>query len=128
MQSSVLEYILPVLFLMVSMLLGVLVVVLLLVIGLNLRRLRNDTQAGLLAIRESIDRLAGVAPAASAEEPPAVSPAATDEAAPESAAQSSESGKIGFSCPECGRFFEGPSTLGGTTYTCPECRIDFHIH
>ncbi len=36
--------------------------------------------------------------------------------------------QIGFSCPGCGRFFEGPSTMAGADYTCPECRVNFHIH
>jgi predicted RNA-binding Zn-ribbon protein involved in translation (DUF1610 family) len=38
------------------------------------------------------------------------------------------SDKIGFACPECGKFFEGPATLSGTTYQCPECRSSFCIH
>ena len=37
-------------------------------------------------------------------------------------------GKIEFSCPECGKFFEGSPTLVGTTYVCPECKVGFHIH
>ena len=129
MQPSALEYVLPMLFLLVSILAGVLLVVFLLLIGLNLRRLRIDTQAGLLAIRESIDRLAGgVTPAAASVDVPDVQPVPMPAEAPEQAADAPEPGKIGFSCPECGRFFEGSVALGGTTYTCPECHIDFHIH
>jgi len=97
-----------------------------LMIWLNLRRIRIDMHADLTALRESVDRLSGgVAPAAvqggvaeNAVVPPEMPQA---DAAP-------ASDKIGFSCPECGKFFEGPATLAETTFTCPECHTDFHIH
>lgn len=93
-----------------------------LMVWLNLRRLRVDLHADLAALRESVDRLAGSSGAAEAGseaggrlEPPDV-PAAPPQ------------DKIGFTCPECGKFFEGPASLTGTNYTCPECHVEFHIH
>ena len=92
-----------------------------LMIWLNLRRLRKTLHDDLAALRSSVERVAEKSGAAAADaqpEPPAV-PVAAEPPKPD---------MIGFSCPECGKFFEGPATLSGTTYTCPECRIDFHIH
>ena len=99
-----------------------------LMIWLNLRRMRRTLHDDLTALRNSIDRLAGGAnsaprsseePAAQPSQPPAI---------PAVAAEPPKADAIGFSCPECGKFFEGPASLSGTTYTCPECHIDFHIH
>lgn len=96
-----------------------------LMIWLNLRRMRRALHDDLTALRNSIERLA--------EKPGAAADTEAADAQPEPpavpvAAEPPKSDMIGFSCPECGKFFEGPATLSGTTYTCPECRIDFHIH
>ena len=109
----------------ISILLGFLLVISPLMVWLNLRRLRKDLHADLLAIREGIDRLAGVpgAAALATEAAEVTGPAAEAQAQVEAAPD-----KIGFSCPECGKFFEGAATLAGTTYTCPECHVGFHIH
>ena len=88
------------------------------------RNIENPDQIRALvaALRESLDRLSGYsAPteeAVAQEEVPAA----------ESSAIPAEPEKIGFSCPECGKFFEGPATLAGTAYKCPECHVAFHIH
>lgn len=94
-----------------------------LMIWLNLRRLRIDLHADLQAIRDGL-RPEPPAPAPEAEE---AVPPPPPEAAPAEAAEAG-SENIGFSCPECGKFFEGPKSLAGTTYTCPECSTPFHIH
>ncbi len=91
---------------------------------LNLRRLRLDLHADLTALRAVLDRLAGT----SAAGPQPAEPGQAEAVASATPSEPPAPDKIGFSCPECGRFFEGPSTLSGTTYTCPECRVDFHIH
>ena len=96
-----------------------------LMIWFNLRRLRKTLHDDLVALRSSVERLAeksGVAADAEAADARPETPAVPVAAEPQ------KPDMIGFSCPECGKFFEGPATLSGTTYTCPECRIDFHIH
>lgn len=94
-----------------------------LMVWLNLRRLRVDLHADLAALRDSVDRLAssssGAAEAASG---------APDRLEPPDVPAPPEQDKIGFTCPECGKFFEGPASLAGTNYTCPECHVEFHIH
>lgn len=91
---------------------------------LNLRRLRMELHADLEMLRASLERLAGAPSQAAAPPVPAAAPAPAG--APAAAAPAPD--QIGFSCPECGKFFEGPSKLAGTDYTCPECRVSFHIH
>ena len=98
-----------------------------LMIWLNLRRIRIDMHADLTALRESVDRLSGgVTPAAAGQRGVAENAVVPPEMPQAGAASASD--KIGFSCPECGKFFEGPATLAETTFTCPECHTDFHIH
>lgn len=116
-----------------AFLLGFLLVISPLMVWLNLRRLRIGLHADLVALRESVDRLAGVAPPAAEPGPeaepvagPAAEPVPEGAAAPEVPAPPAD--KIGFSCPGCGKFFEGPATLAGSNYTCSECRVEFHIH
>ena len=88
------------------------------VVWLNVRRLRIGLHADLEALRASVDRLA----AARALEPTAAGADASD------AAGDPVDGKIGFTCPECGKFFEGPAELAGSDFACPECGVKFHIH
>ena len=106
----------------VPILFGLILVISVLMLWMNVRRLRVSLHTDLAALRESLDRLSGYA-------------APTDEAVAQEEAPATESSeipaepeKIGFSCPECGKFFEGPATLAGTAYKCPECHVDFHIH
>ncbi len=103
-----------------ALLLSFLLLISPLMIWLNLRQLRKGLHADLAALRESVDRLAGVTPPAEAAAPEGTDPTETPAAAKEDL--------IGFSCPGCGKFFEGPSSLAGANYTCPECGVDFHIH
>lgn len=110
-----------------SVLLGFLLVISPLMIWLNLRRLRCDLHADLAALRASVERLAGTPPgavatvAAAPREPPR-------EAEPPPQLPTPVEDAIGFSCPACGKFFEGPTSLAGSDYTCPECSVSFHIH
>jgi len=108
-------------------LLGFLLFISPLMIWLNLRRLRIALHEDLMALRVSLaaGTGAGIAP-----ELPAGSPASNvmtaDGAVSAPPAPAEE--MIGFTCPECGKFFEGPAKLAGTDYTCPECHVSFHIH
>lgn len=108
-----------------TLLLGFLLFVSPLMIWLNIRRLRLELHADLAALRQSVERLSGgeaaAVPAAAGEGSPAG-------AAPAEPPAPQQQGNIGFSCPGCGKFFEGPSTLAGSNYTCPECQVEFHIH
>jgi len=106
----------------VSLVLGSILVIAVLMIWMKLSRLLGSMHADLTALRESIDRLAGVSAPADEVAVPGEVPEAESSAVP------SEPEMIGFSCPECGKFFEGPATLAGTAYKCPECHVDFHIH
>ena len=110
-----------------SISLGFLLFISPLLIWLNIRRLRLDLHADLTALRESMERLSGVQEVEAVVEQP-LEPAPEDAAAPQASSAPQQADKIGFSCPECGKFFEGPSSLTGTNFTCPECRVEFHIH
>jgi hypothetical protein len=107
-----------------SLLLGFLLFIAPLMIWLNVRRLRTDIHADLSALRESVERLVGVVSGEgqsgeTGDENAAVSPPPVP---------AEKEGVIGFSCPGCGKFFEGPTTLAGSNYTCSECQVEFHIH
>lgn len=124
MQSFVPSVILVVLLVPAILLLCALLFISPLMIWLNIRKLRIDLHADLQSIRDCL-RQEPTAPAPAAE--PEVMPPAPPEVEPAEGAEAG-SENIGFSCPECGKFFEGPKTLAGTTYTCPECHTPFHIH
>lgn len=113
-----------VLALLLSAVFGFLLFISPLLIWLNLRRLRIELHADLQALRASVER--GAAPAAE----PAPAPPPPCAAAPASggAEAAAPADMIGFSCPECGKFFEGPASLAGSDYVCPECKASFHIH
>jgi hypothetical protein len=118
-------YLLDLLIYSVPLLLAFLLALSAVMIWLNLRGLRSATQRELKALRESVDRLAGTSP----QEAPAGGSGAASEPAPDaSPAEPAAPESIWFSCPECGKFFEGKATLSGSTYKCPECHVDFHIH
>lgn len=110
----------------VALVLGLLLLASPLMIWLNLRRLRIDLRTELAALRGSVDRLAGELPASRPEAVEAVGAEAAEVAPPPIPAGGGE--QIGFSCPGCGKFFEGPASLAGTNYKCPECEVEFHIH
>lgn len=109
-----------------GLVLGFLLLVSPLMLWLNLRRLRIDLCAELAALRGSVDRLSGAIPASQPEAAEAGGIEAVDVAPPPVPEGGGD--QIGFSCPGCGKFFEGPASLAGTNYKCPECEVEFHIH
>jgi len=111
----------------VAVLLVSLLIIAPLMIWLNLQRLRINLRDDLNALRESIDRLASASTAVSGSSVSAAagSPSSKTAVLP---LVPQVTDKIGFSCPECDQFFEGPAALSGTTFTCPECNVAFHIH
>lgn len=95
------------------------------IVWFNVRRLRIDLRADLEGLRASLDRLAAALGAVEAPAETAVADGADEEAEPPA---DPVDGQIGFTCPECGKFFEGPGELAGTDFACPECGVKFHIH
>jgi hypothetical protein len=110
----------------VAVLLVSLLIIAPLMLWLNLQRLRINLRDDLNALRESIDRLAGASKAVSGSSVSETAGRPSSKTAVLPVPQVTD--KIGFSCPECDKFFEGPATLSGTTFTCPECNVAFHIH
>ncbi len=109
---------------LVSVAVSVFTVVLLVLpplVWFNIRRLRIDLHADLSELRASLDRL-------SAPNAPSAEADTAQTADAEEAVEVSADGQIGFTCPECGKFFEGPGELAGTDFACPECGVRFHIH